>query len=195
MKRKMHSHVTIDDYLTEDNLLLLECWARDFTFSDIAEKIGIHRKTLNEWRKRSPEIDRALSRGREVIDYKVENALLKRALGYTTKEIKIKFKPDPDGGGNMIQSIEEIEKEVLPDVTAIFGWLNNRLPNKWKRNRDSFVELAEEDSNITINVFKGGKKQQELNSEKTKEKEIKNDSYISDDEWEAVEKEFDEWED
>lgn len=181
MKRKMHSHVTIDDYLTEDNLLLLECWARDFTFSDIADKIGIHRKTLNEWRKRSPEIDRALSRGREVIDYKVENALLKRALGYTTKEIKIKFKPDPDGG-NMIQSIEEIEKEVLPDVTAIFGWLNNRLPDKWKRNRDGFVELAEDDANITINVFKGGKKQQEISN--------KNDSDITDEDWDIAEKEF-----
>lgn len=183
MERKRQPHVKMDDYLTKDNLELLECWARDFTFSDIADKIGIHRKTLREWRKKSPEIDRALSKGREVVDYKVENALLKRALGYKMQEIKIRMKPSADGNGNMVQMIEKVEKEVPPDVTAIFGWLNNRRPDKWKKNRDNFIELDEEDSNITINVFKGGKKENEYSSKELREN--------SDEEWEKVIEEFD----
>lgn len=157
--RKLQPNVKLDDYLTEEKLMLLSCWARDYPIGDIAEKIGISRGTLYQWMKRDQRIKDALSQGREVIDYKVENALLKRALGYKTKEIKIKMKPNIDGSGNMVQMIEEIEKEVPPDVGAIFGWLNNRQPDKWKRNRDNFIELKEDDSNITINVFKGGQKQ------------------------------------
>ena len=78
------------EWLEEDNLMLLECWARDgYTFQDIANRIGISISTLRAWRVQYPEIDSALKKGREIIDYKVENALLKSALGYHTKEVKV----------------------------------------------------------------------------------------------------------
>ena len=78
------------DWLEEDNLMLLECWSRDgYTLQDVANKIGIGISTLKTWRIKYPEIDEALKKGREIIDYKVENALLKSALGYKTKEVKV----------------------------------------------------------------------------------------------------------
>ena len=65
------------DWLEEDNLMLLECWARDgYTFQDIANRIGISLSTLRAWRAQYSDIDNALKKGREIIDYKVENALL-----------------------------------------------------------------------------------------------------------------------
>ena len=74
------------DWFEEENLMLLECWTRDgYTFEDIANKIGITTVALRTWRKQYPEIDKALKAGREIVDYKVENALLKSALGYKTK--------------------------------------------------------------------------------------------------------------
>ena len=78
------------DWLEEENLMLLECWARDgYTLQDICNRIGIAMSTLTAWRKQYPEIDKALKNGREIVDYKVENALLKSALGYKTKEVKV----------------------------------------------------------------------------------------------------------
>ena len=75
--------------LTPEGLLKLEGWARDgLTDEQIAQNIGISRSTLNAWKERYSDISDTLKRGKEVVDRKVENALLKRALGYTYNEDK-----------------------------------------------------------------------------------------------------------
>ena len=145
---------TVDKWLTEDGLLLLQCWARDFSLGDIAAKIGIAPKTLVEWRKKYPEIDKAISEGKEVVDYKVENALLKVALGYTTTETKTIISP-PDKNGNRRIRVEKTEKEIAPNPTAIMCWLNNRKPEQWKRNRD-ILQTKDEDNKITVNIIRHG---------------------------------------
>ena len=64
-----------------ENLILLEGWARDgLTEEQIAHNIGISRSTLNEWKKKDSDISDTLKRRKEVVDYQVENALLKKAL-------------------------------------------------------------------------------------------------------------------
>lgn len=76
-------------WLTPEGLLKLEGWARDgLTDEQIAQNIGVHRDTLNEWKKKYPVISDTLKRGKEVVDRQVENALLKRALGYKYNEDK-----------------------------------------------------------------------------------------------------------
>ncbi|AJO24794.1 Phage protein [Heyndrickxia coagulans] len=50
--------------------------------------MSISRSTLNEWKKKYPDISDALKKGKEVVDLQVENALLKRALGYEYTEKK-----------------------------------------------------------------------------------------------------------
>ena len=146
------------DWLEEDNLMLLECWARDgYTFQDIANRIGISINTLRAWRAQYPEIDSALKKGREIIDYKVENALLKSALGYKTKEVKvtttIRF-------GKTVETIKEVtDKEQAPNVSAIQCWLYNRLPTKWKKNRDQLIELDDEDTKIQVTVTRASTSQ------------------------------------
>ncbi|WP_270660628.1 HNH endonuclease [Enterococcus thailandicus] len=77
-----------EEWLTEDGLLKLEGWAHDgLTDEQIAEKIGIRRPTLYDWKKKYSDISDALKRGKEVVDRQVENALLKRALGYEYTEV------------------------------------------------------------------------------------------------------------
>lgn len=67
----------INEWLERDKLILLEGWARDgLTDEQIAKNIGISRASLYEWKKRSWHIWR-LKKGKEVIDFEVENALLK----------------------------------------------------------------------------------------------------------------------
>ena len=72
-----------------DGLLLLEGWARDgLTDEQIAHNMGITAKTLYEWKNAHSEICEALKKGKEVVDYQVENALLASALdGNTTAQI------------------------------------------------------------------------------------------------------------
>ena len=144
----------VDNWLTEDNLFLLTCWSRDgLTLETIAERIGVSEQTLWKWRKKYEIMDKALSVGREIIDYQVENALLKSALGYKTTETKTVINGQPDKDGNRTVRVEKTEKEYPPNVTAIAIWLNNRKPEQWKRNRDNVLELKEEDSNITVNII------------------------------------------
>ena len=75
-------------WLTDDGLLLLEGWARDgLTNEEIAGKIGIRAGTLYEWLKTYPEISESLKKGKEVVDRKVENVLLQKALDGDTTSI------------------------------------------------------------------------------------------------------------
>jgi len=144
----------VDEWLKEEKLELLRCWARDFTLSDIAKKIGVSEKTLISWRKTYPEIEQAIKDGKEIVDYRVENALLKVALGYTTTDVKTIISP-PDKNGNRTVRVEKIEREVPPNPTAIMCWLNNRKPEQWKRNRD-LLYTQDKDNNIIVNIIRKG---------------------------------------
>lgn len=83
------AHGKFEYWLTNDGLTLLEGWARDgLTDEQIANNIGITAKTLYEWKNRFSDICEVLKKGKEVVDYQVENALLKKALdGNTTAQI------------------------------------------------------------------------------------------------------------
>ena len=77
------------DWITPEGLLKIEGWARDGLIDEqIAQNIGIRATTLYEWKKRFPQFSEALKRGKEIVDIMVENALLKRALGYSYTEDK-----------------------------------------------------------------------------------------------------------
>lgn len=144
----------VDEWLKEEKLELLSCWARDFTLSDIAKRIGVSEKTLIAWRKTYPEIEQAIKDGKEIVDYRVENALLKVALGYTTTDVKTIISP-PDKNGNRAIRVEKTEREVPPNPTAIMCWLNNRKPEQWKRNRD-MMHTEDKDNNIVVNIIRKG---------------------------------------
>ena len=79
----------IDEWLQEDKLILLEGWARDgLTYEQISNNMGIDVTTLRDWRKKNSTISTILKKGREVVDFEVENALLKNALeGNVTAQI------------------------------------------------------------------------------------------------------------
>lgn len=77
-----------EKWLEPESLILLEGWARDgLTDEQIANNMGIRRETLYDWKKKYPNISNALKKGKEVVNIEVENALLKRALGYEYAEI------------------------------------------------------------------------------------------------------------
>ena len=118
-------------WLTPEGLVLLEGWARDgLADEQIAHNMGIASSTLYDWKKRYSEISEPLKRGKGVVDRQVENALLRRALGYEYEEVKKKFE---DGD---ITERTVTKKEVVPDVTAQIFWLKNRKPGDWRDKRE-----------------------------------------------------------
>ena len=129
------------EWLTPDGLTTLEGLARDgLTDELICQKIGIGTRTFYEWMERFPQIAQAIKRGKAPVDIQVENALLKRALGYEYDEIvqeveQIPYgKPDENGERKIIERVKTKTKRitVLPDVTAQIFWLKNRRPERWR---------------------------------------------------------------
>ena len=116
-----------DDWITNDGIIKIEGWARDgLTEEQIADKMGVTRKTLFNWKEKYLPILHALKRGKEVVDRQVENALLKRALGYEYDEITQELVDDE------LQVTKVVTKQVHPDVTAQIFWLKNRKPEEWR---------------------------------------------------------------
>ena len=117
--------------MTKEGLILIEGWARDgLTDVQIAKKIGISKQTFYDWQKRYPDFSDPLKKGKEIVDRQVENALLKKALGYSYKECT----EITDAEGNVSTKI--ITKYVIPDTTAQIFWLKNRKPNEWREKQE-----------------------------------------------------------
>lgn len=117
----------IDFWLTKEGLTLIQAWSRDgMARGEIAAKIGVSAATFRRWEKENIGISEAVKMGREITDITVENAILKKALGFETEEVKTVIKANGD------EEITTVRKNVPPDVSAASVWLKNRRPDKWR---------------------------------------------------------------
>lgn len=131
-----------EDWITEEGLIKIEGWARDGLINEqIATNMGISRSTLNAWCDKYPDISNALKRGKEVVDRQVENALLKRALGYEYEEVSEEY--DENG---MLAKKKVTKKQVVPDTTAQIFWLKNRKRAEWRDRQTVEVSTPIDDS-------------------------------------------------
>lgn len=143
------------EWLTPDGLLLLEAWARNgLTDEQIAANIGITRKTLFNWKATHLPILHALKKGKEIVDIQVENALFKRAIGYsyteTTKERIADYDEETgEATGSHMAVTKEVTKEVAPDVTAQIFWLKNRKPEAWRDVKNIDANVKSETMGLT----------------------------------------------
>jgi hypothetical protein len=125
-------------WLTKEGLTLIEGWARDgLTDEQIAHNMGIGTSTLYEWKNKFTEITETLKSGKEVVDRQVENALLKRAMGYMYDEVTFE---------NGLET-KRVTKQVAPDTTAQIFWLKNRKPAEW---RDK--QVTEHEGSMSISI-------------------------------------------
>lgn len=121
-----------EEWLTDDGLTRITGWARDgLTDEQIAQKMGIGTRTLYDWKEKYPQILQAIKESKELVDRLVENALLKRALGYEYEEITEELTKTEDGTLAMRET-KRVRKQVAPDTTAQIFWLKNRKPDDWR---------------------------------------------------------------
>lgn len=139
------------EWLEPEGLLKIEGWARDgLTDEQIARNMGINVSTLYDWKKKYSEISKSLKKGKEVIDRQVENALLKRALGYEYDEVTEQYDRDGDCFFKKV-----VTKQVQGDTTAQIFWLKNRKPEQWRDKQDISVGLELEDTSETDEMIYG----------------------------------------
>lgn len=145
------------DWLTQDGLLCIEGWAREgMTEAQIAAKMGVSMSSLSDWKIRFPEVLEALKRGKAPVDVQVENALLKRALGYRFVETVTEYEMAETGIGEdgnpilekRVKSVREVTKEVAPDVGAQAFWLKNRRPDRWREKREEKIQVTGADYSL-----------------------------------------------
>lgn len=105
----------------KDKLILVEGWARDgLTDEQIAKNLGISKTTFYKFKEKHSELSELLKKGKEVVDYQVENALLQSALkGNVTAQIywlnnrkpkQWRNKQDVDISNNGVSLAETIQK-------------------------------------------------------------------------------------
>ena len=115
----------------KDKLILVEGWARDgLTNEQIADNLNIGKTTFYKLLKEHSELSELLKKGKEIVDYKVENALLQNALnGNITAQIfwlknrkptkwKDKIEQENENNNNNLNNAKEILikiKEVAND--------------------------------------------------------------------------------
>lgn len=130
----------------QEKLYLVERWCREGLIEkDIAKRLGISVSTLEEYKKQHPEFLEALKKNKELVDYEVEDNLLDQCRGrYVEVEKAFKCKKiyyNKDGKRCEKEEVVvvKVKEFVPPDTMAQLAWLNNRRPDRWRRNANKEI--------------------------------------------------------
>lgn len=133
-KGKYFTHV-------EPKLFMIQSWARDGdTEEAIAIKLEVAYSTFRVYIKKYPALSAVLKNNKDIADYQVVDSLHKKCVGTYAKEgraFKCKRVWYDDNGKRCEEEfVEVVEVDVFipPDTMAMAIWLNNRMPDKWRRN-------------------------------------------------------------
>jgi hypothetical protein len=130
-------------------LELIGNWCREGLLEEeICKRLGIAVSTFNLYKNQHSELLEVLKNSKEIADYKVEDSLYKRALGYKYDEVTRELCTVRDKYGEPVYDPETgqpftemkvtkiVTKEVTPDTTAQIFWLKNRRPDKWRDKQE-----------------------------------------------------------
>lgn len=112
---------------------------RGMTDKEIAKSLGICKAVFYRYQLKYRDFRDALKRGKAPVDVEVENALLKRARGFTHTETEKKYDITEKDGRiekKSLVSIKRTRKAVCPDTGACMAWLKNRRPKLWRDRHD-----------------------------------------------------------
>ncbi|MBL7545611.1 MAG: helix-turn-helix domain-containing protein [Bdellovibrionaceae bacterium] len=108
------------------------------TNEQIAEIIGVHVRTIENWQGKHKDLMWALREAKLSADELVEASLFSRAVGYTHPEEK-SFCYEG------VVVTHNTQKHHPPDIQAAMFWLKNRQPDKWREKQP-----GEDDKKVTL---------------------------------------------
>lgn len=125
----------------KEDIILAAC--RDgASVTDLCRIIGCKKTTFHAIKRFSTEFSELLKEGREIADYKVENALFKRACGFEYEETTNEVRMNQDGSAGQVISVRRVTKIIPPDTGAAMAWLKNRQPEKWRDKHDVDITVS-----------------------------------------------------
>ena len=115
-----------DRWLEAEGLALVERWASaGLPDREIARRMGLRPGALKRLLRRSPALAQALALRRAETEDLLEDALLRKALGYESREQRVEL--SAKGERKEVTTV----KQVGPDLSAITFWLKKRRPERW----------------------------------------------------------------
>ena len=119
-------------------LKMIEYLKRDgLKDEEVRKRLNISARKFAKIKRENPQLFMP-----DMTDYMVEDALLKRALGFSYTEVKEVEKANGT-------EVTRLHKEVPPDVSAAATWLKNRKSDVWRDKQeepgglDKVTELIE----------------------------------------------------
>ena len=120
-------------------LCLIEKWKRyDLTDEEICNRLKIKKSSFYSYKRKYPELEQALRKGKDETNAEVENALLKSSLGYEYVEESVATRKEViyENGKRVSEISEPVKislKKFKPSETAAAKlWLTNRDAENWK---------------------------------------------------------------
>lgn len=116
------------------------CKEKGYTDKNLAVHFNVSETTINNWKHDFLEFLESIKKGKDDFDSRVvEQALLKRAVGYsyveTTRELQSEsgelFDEEIESSIQTLEVTKKVTKQIAPDVTAQIFWLKNRKPQRW----------------------------------------------------------------
>lgn len=99
------------------------------TDAKLADFFGVSEQTVNAWKSAHPHFLESITRGKEVADAEIAEALFHRAKGYSHPEVDIKVV-----SATIVQT--PLTKHYPPDTQAASLWLRNRQPKLWRDKQE-----------------------------------------------------------
>jgi hypothetical protein len=98
---------------------------RGATIAEMADACSVDTRTFYRWMVKYPELNDAVSSGKDAFDTRVERALAERAIGFEV-DVEEWFVIK----GKLQKKI--VRKYYPPDVTAGIYFSKNRMPDRWR---------------------------------------------------------------
>lgn len=110
----------------------IEQWLeKGLSEAQIIKNLGVSKSSFENYKHSHMDLLNLLKRGRMHLVEEVENALVKRALGFEYEETETQIKDD---GGKQIRHVKKIKKYCVPDVGACAILLKNKDRDNWTDN-------------------------------------------------------------
>lgn len=111
------------------------------TLKDLADAFDVSESTIVGWCKKYPEFGEAVKRSRLLADANVAKSLYRRATGFQITEMRV---VNTQNGPEVFP----VDKDIIPDVSAIKFWLTNRQPDKWRDKVEVHEQVTFDAANL-----------------------------------------------
>lgn len=125
-------------------------WVLDINERQIADRLEITQQSLENYKKKYPELNDALVKGRQDLVIELKDSLRRKARGYFYTETKVTTK---DENGKITKVIEENKKYAHPDTGAIHLLLKN-FDKDWHNDDVVTIEMRKAQQQLDREKFK-----------------------------------------